>query len=76
MAMLPGEWVRNCQGGSYAFSILVAVALDGSVLSEAVLQRFICSFVSAITLLFWLDCSILSLWQRYMYVIISKQEAD
>ena len=64
------------KGGFCAFGVIVAVALDGSSLSEGALQRFVCSFVSAIALLFWLDCSILSTWQRLMYFIIGKQEAD
>ena len=64
MVMLPDEWVRNCKSGFCAFGVLVAVALDGSALSQAALQHFVYSFASAIALLFWLDCSMLSLWQR------------
>jgi len=40
------------KGGFCAFGVIAAIALDGSALSEGALQHFVCSFGSAIALLF------------------------
>jgi hypothetical protein len=50
------------------------IGIGGRVFTATTPKAMTAIFLFA--LLFWLDCSILSTWQRLMYLITGKQEAD
>ncbi len=50
------------------------IGIGGRVFTATTPKAMTAIFLFA--LLFWLDCSILSTWQRFMYLITGKQEAD